>query len=884
MTKRTKWIYLIGLTVMIVIGVSAVLIGLLAAGLLDTKKPVLTISTESAEFSYDGEAHTNSQWTLVGGTLSAGRSLTVEVTGSRTDVGSSDNTCVARVLTDAGIDVTADYELSYQFGTLSVLPRPVTVSTLSSTKVYDGEPLTCPEWEITSESGLLPQHSMQSVVMPAERTEVGASENYISEVLVRDGERDVTANYSFTYHFGELTVTPRNLTVRSGSAEKQYDGEPLVCGDWELVSVTQQVSGHEVVVGISGVRIEIGESENTIAEVLIRDAGGKDVTNNYSVTRQAGALVVKDNASGETPGGPGGGGSGAGGLDTSGGIGGGEGSDLQEGPPAARVWSEIDGRVYLRLMSFGNYGGKDWAEADECPYLLDGAYSMLYLTGIALERSGGESAQMRIESLSRDYLLPCYPDTDPFNYTIQTSDVRYQGNTGSIYELYYFPYDYLSQGAVSPDLGSYADTELKYRQFVRQNYLQVPGSTLAYLNMVIATQGWRTGEPGLVGKVAAYVQNAASYSLNYNRLLDTESDIVVSFLRDYREGVCRHYASAATLLYRALGIPARYTIGYAGEVTAGDWSEISAANAHAWVEIYIDGMGWVQVEVTGAGPAFGGGSGSGSGGAGGGSGSDASQLRLKPADEYMKYDGIHTLVHSGTVQGLSSLLEMGYSYRAEISGSRRDAGITPCKIVSFRLFNPAGEEVTDRFEIDFSPGKLQVYVQEITISTGSQSKIYDGTALTESACRLTGGLLFGHSAELETVGSRTGVGRSVNAFRIAITDADGRDVTEIYKINADYGVLEVTPREITVMAASAQMEYNGSPLTCGGYEITCASGEALAPGHTVQVTVTGSQTSVGRSDNYVSSIVIRDADGTDVTVNYGIVLVNGVLYVTPPAQ
>ena len=46
-------------------------------------------------------------------------------------------------------------------------------------------------------------------------------------------------------------------------------------------------------------------------------------------------------------------------------------------------------------------------------------------------------------------------------------------------------------------------------------------------------------------------------------LLDEEANIVTAFLSDrYTEGVCRHYASAATMIFRALKIPARYTIGY----------------------------------------------------------------------------------------------------------------------------------------------------------------------------------------------------------------------------------------------------------------------------------------------------------------------------------
>ena len=67
-----------------------------------------------------------------------------------------------------------------------------------------------------------------------------------------------------------------------------------------------------------------------------------------------------------------------------------------------------------------------------------------------------------------------------------------------------------------------------------------------------------------------------------------------------------HYATAATLMFRYYGIPARYVEGYL--ITPDDIQnakpdeaiDIPAGNGHAWTEIYIDGLGWVPIEVTGS--------------------------------------------------------------------------------------------------------------------------------------------------------------------------------------------------------------------------------------------------------------------------------------------
>ncbi len=99
--------------------------------------------------------------------------------------------------------------------------------------------------------------------------------------------------------------------------------------------------------------------------------------------------------------------------------------------------------------------------------------------------------------------------------------------------------------------------------------------------------------------------------LNTNQTYDTsvgnvnpDMDFIKSFLLYEKRGYDVHYASAATLMYRYYGIPARYVEGYL--VTPDDVAgvepyeeiTITGANAHSWVEIYQDGIGWVPIEVT----------------------------------------------------------------------------------------------------------------------------------------------------------------------------------------------------------------------------------------------------------------------------------------------
>jgi hypothetical protein len=83
---------------------------------------------------------------------------------------------------------------------------------------------------------------------------------------------------------------------------------------------------------------------------------------------------------------------------------------------------------------------------------------------------------------------------------------------------------------------------------------------------------------------------------------------------------------------------------------------------------------------------------------------------------------------------------------------------------------------------------------------------------------------------------------------------------------------------ITVTAASATKEYDGTALTNDGYTLTSG---LLSNGHTIQsITVTGSQTEVGSSANVASGMVITDAAGNNVTAGYAITYANGTLTVT----
>ncbi len=79
------------------------------------------------------------------------------------------------------------------------------------------------------------------------------------------------------------------------------------------------------------------------------------------------------------------------------------------------------------------------------------------------------------------------------------------------------------------------------------------------------------------------------------------ADPTADFLFGNHIGYCVHFAHAAVLLWRTIGLPSRVGTGYAVEEKnrqGGSAMVIRAADAHAWPELYLEGVGWVIIDVT----------------------------------------------------------------------------------------------------------------------------------------------------------------------------------------------------------------------------------------------------------------------------------------------
>ena len=204
-------------------------------------------------------------------------------------------------------------------------------------------------------------------------------------------------------------------------------------------------------------------------------------------------------------------------------------------------------------------------------------------------------------------------------YLTGAGDEIYPGNTVS--------YTYYPRLSYKDENGSIVESEEIWKNFVKEYtdiWMDVPRENQQVVEEFCKEAGLSGTPEEIVSKLAAYYQKEIPYTLRPGTT-PYGQDFINTFLTQNRKGFCAHFASAATLIFRSMGIPARYVEGYAidySEITESaainglknysdyydGYSEIGEtavielnvtdADAHAWVEVYIDGKGWRPVEVT----------------------------------------------------------------------------------------------------------------------------------------------------------------------------------------------------------------------------------------------------------------------------------------------
>jgi len=143
-----------------------------------------------------------------------------------------------------------------------------------------------------------------------------------------------------------------------------------------------------------------------------------------------------------------------------------------------------------------------------------------------------------------------------------------------------------------------------YPEGIASRYLQLP-STLPERVGELAKE--ITALQGNPYDRAVAIQDYLRSTIEYREDIEAppeDRDPIDYLLYDSQEGYCNYYASAMVVMARAVGIPARLVVGYAGGELAEETSMyvVRRRDTHAWVEAYFPGFGWVEFEPTASEP------------------------------------------------------------------------------------------------------------------------------------------------------------------------------------------------------------------------------------------------------------------------------------------
>ncbi len=272
-------------------------------------------------------------------------------------------------------------------------------------------------------------------------------------------------------------------------------------------------------------------------------------------------------------------------------------------------------RTYWRAVAYDTYTGRGWINTDADVAVLA---SDEPLGEPRFARTREITATIRSLELSQETV---FAPPQPLRVSVPVN-AEYTPVTGSNEERVisllrsrvdlarHGPYQVTSAVSdASPDRLRAAGTD--YPAWVRERYLQLPENLPTRVRELAVQVTAAYDNP--YDKATALESFLRTYTYNQQIAAPPpEADGVAYFLFDVQQGYCDYYASAMVVMLRAVGVPARYVVGYTpGQILNEDERQgpqtpiayrVLERNAHAWPEVFFPAYGWVQFEPTASEP------------------------------------------------------------------------------------------------------------------------------------------------------------------------------------------------------------------------------------------------------------------------------------------
>ena len=277
------------------------------------------------------------------------------------------------------------------------------------------------------------------------------------------------------------------------------------------------------------------------------------------------------------------------------------------------VTADFDGPLYLRGQDYDKYDGMSWtATLDRNEFLPSSSY--LSHRGKVTVTTNQPMAVQYIPSYQAKpkQLINGRLDNPDGLTEFEWSVSKFAGFPG-VWSSYYIDRSTLDHYLELPDATLEWAEPLVEQIIAEQIIYEVLASegyvidrdavhvdcTTGTVTVKMEDYGYVESHTNSAQAIVDYVKNSATYSLNTGRMDEGYGDFSQWFLEESDTGYCVHFATAATVLLRAAGIPARYVTGYMVNCEAGKTVTVESDRAHAWVEYYDDVLNtWLIAEPT----------------------------------------------------------------------------------------------------------------------------------------------------------------------------------------------------------------------------------------------------------------------------------------------
>ena len=809
-------------------------------GKLTITKRDVTLTSATDKKVYDGTALTNDEVTVSGDGFAAGEGATYDVTGSQTKVGSSKNNFTIKKLTGnednynftkvpgtltvteqsitpgpdpenpdpsyKGITVDdpsdhvydgknhkwnptvkgadgkaltdgTDYEVSYDKdnfkdvttitvtitgkgdykGTITkkyqITPRPVTLTSATDSKAYDGDPLT--NKKVTESKGTdegFVEGEGASYDVTGSQTEVGTSDNTFTYTLNTNTKKE---NYTITKVEGKLTVTPDEntvvVTIVGNTVSDTYDGTEKTAAGYKVtdISNTNKKKYTEADIQFSG-KAEVKKTDAGSYEMGLKETDFTNGNKNFKNVK----FVVKD-------------------------------GKLDIAKREVTMTSASDKKVYDgKALTNKNVTDEGFVEGEGASYDVTGTQTAVGSSKNKFDyklNDGTKAGNYTITKVEGTLIVTpqsITPDPDPENPD------SYKGITIND------PSDHIYDGEAhkwAPEVKDKDGNVLKEGTDYEVSYDKDNFTNVSTIKVTIKGKGNYTGTVTKEYKITPrpVTLTSADAKKVYDGKALTKEEVVAS--RGENEGFVGNDGAD----YNVTGTQ---TVVGTSKNTFG-YTLKSGTLAKNYAITKVEGT----LEVT---PV-----------------TDKVTVTIQENSGKFTYDGTEKTVKGYEVESISNKLysENDFSFSGKDTVKGTDAGTYDMELTAKDFANNNANFSNVEFII--KDGTLKIDKKDVTLTSASATKMYDGKALTKDEVTAEG-FVGNDGATYNVTGSQTEVGKSDNTFTYELKKGTNPDNYNIKTVN---GELEVTPSDqkvvVTIKENSGKETYDGTEKTVTGYTV-----------------------------------------------------------------